>query len=47
MKGFIIYNNKNGTLLYSKYFNSDRKLSKEVGYTNMTFDKQDPLKIAS
>jgi len=47
MKGLIVYNNKNGTLLHSKYFNSEKKLSKEKGFVNMVFDKQDPLKIAS
>jgi hypothetical protein len=29
MKGFIIFNNKNGELLYSKYFNDKGELSKE------------------
>lgn len=47
MKGFIIFNNKTGSLLHSKYFNTEQKLSKEEGFNNMVFDKQDPLKIAS
>lgn len=47
MKGFIVFNNKQGSLLYSKYFNEEQKLSKESGFTNLVFDKQDPMKIAS
>ena len=47
MKGFIILNNKNGNLVYSRYFNDRQVLSKETGYKNLCFDQQDPIKIAN
>jgi len=47
VKGFIIFNNANGNLAYSRYFNEKGILSKEVGYKNITFDQQDPHKIAA
>ena len=47
MKGFIILNNKNGNLVYNRYFNERGILSKETGYKNLCFDQQDPLKIAN
>ena len=46
MKGFIIFNKKDGSLIYSKYFNNKGELSKELGFTNLVFDGQDPTKIA-
>ena len=47
VKGFIIFNNSNGNLAYSRYLNDNGILSKEVGYKNITFDQQDPHKIAA
>ena len=47
LKGFIIFNNNNGNLCYSRYFNDKAILSKEVGYKNVTFDQADPHKIAA
>ena len=47
VKGLIIFNNANGQLCYSKYFNDKGTLSKEVGFKNITFDQQDPTKIAA
>src|SRR6056300_1318167 len=47
MKGFIIFNNNNGNLVYVQYFTESGKLSKEEGYQNMCFDYHDPLKIAN
>ena len=38
MKGFIILNNKNGNLAYSKYFNDRGQLSKLNGHKNLCFD---------
>ena len=47
MKGFIIFNNKDGNLIYSRYMNNKNILSKEYGYRNLCFDDQDPEKIAA
>ena len=47
IKGFIIFNNANGSLCYNKYFNDKGTLSKEVSFKNITFDQQDPHKIAA
>lgn len=47
MKGFIIFSRKNGSLIYSKYFNPSGDLSKEVSFLNLVFDGQDPSKIAN
>ena len=47
MKGFVIFNNQNGNLVYSRYFNAKLTLSKEAGFKNLTFDQQDPHKIAA
>ena len=47
MKGFVIFNHQNGNLAYSRYFNDAGILSKEVGFKNITFDQQDPHKIAA
>ena len=45
IKGLVIFNNSNGALCYCRYFSD--KLSKEVGYKNITFDGPDaPAKIA-
>ena len=45
MKGFVIFNNLDGTLAYSRYF-TPGILSKD-GYKNLCFDQQEPAKIAS
>jgi len=47
IKGLVIFNNANGNLCYSRYFNEKGTLSKEVGYKNITFDMADPAKIAA
>ena len=47
VKGFVIFNNANGSLCYSRYFNDKGILSKENGYKNVTFDQADPHKIAA
>lgn len=38
VKGMVIFNNANGNLAYSRYFNDKGILSKEVGYKNITYD---------
>ena len=38
IKGFIIFNNANGSLCFSKFFNNKGILSKEAGFRNITFD---------
>ena len=47
MKGFIILDNSDGSLIYSRYLNNMGILSKEPGYKNLCFDQTDPVKIAS
>ena len=46
MKGFIILNNKDGSLIYSRYLNPQGILSKD-GYKNLCFDQTEPQKIAT
>ena len=46
VKGFVIFNNANGNLCFSKYFNDKGILSKEASFKNITFDQADPIKIA-
>ena len=46
MKGFIILNNKEGSLIYSRYLNPQGILSKD-GYKNLCFDQTEPQKIAT
>ena len=47
VKGLVIFNNANGNLCYSRYFNDKGILSKETGYKNITFDQTDPHKLAA
>ena len=46
MKGFIIFNNRDGSLIYNRYLTNNGILSKD-GYKNLCFDQTDPSKIAS
>ena len=47
MKGFIIFNNRDSSLIYSRYMNDKGMLSKEPGYKNLCFDQTEPEKIAA
>jgi len=47
MKGFIIYHNKTGQLVYSKYYTEGQKFSKQHDQTHLLFDGQDPRQVAS
>ena len=47
MKGFIIFNNQNGSLVFSKYYTQDRKLSKTPDRSSSTLDGLDPIMLSS
>ena len=44
MKGFIIFNNKSGALIYNRYYTENNKLSKLPDHVNPQFDGQDPIR---
>lgn len=47
MKGFVIFNNKSGGLVYHRYYAEGNKLTKLPDHSNPMFDNVDPLQIAS
>ena len=43
MKGFVIFNNKSGVLIYSKIYAEGGKLTKVPDHHNLMFDGADPI----
>jgi|LauGreDrversion4_2_1035121.scaffolds.fasta_scaffold126698_2 hypothetical protein len=46
MKGFVVFNNRSGMLVYSRMY-TQGKLSKVPDHHNPLFDNADPMQIAS
>jgi hypothetical protein len=43
MKGFVIFNNKTGQLVYHRYYANGNKMTKIPDHNNPMFDNVDPI----